>query len=216
MSSSSLYLKQIEVGPMNNFVYLIGDPVVKEVFVIDPGWEPDEILETAEEDGFTVKGILLTHSHFDHIGALQELVDQTSATVYVHESEVTVLAEHDVKIKAASDGDKIRLGNFDISVIHTPGHTPGSQCFLVDGKLFTGDTLFINACGRCDLPGSDPEKMYYSLSRLAALDEATIVYPGHNYGDEPISTIGKEKKFNPYLQRENLEAFRRFRMKNGQ
>ncbi|HLD56358.1 MAG TPA: MBL fold metallo-hydrolase, partial [Candidatus Omnitrophota bacterium] len=100
----------------------------------------------------------------------------------------------------------------EINFLHTPGHTPGSQCFLIGNNLVSGDTLFINACGRCDLPGGNAEEMYQSLTRLAGLDENTILYPGHNYADEPTSTIKNEKRFNPYMQLTNLSDFLTYRM----
>ena len=109
-------------------------------------------------------------------------------------------------------GEKLRVGDLEITFLHTPGHTPGSQCFLVQDNLVSGDTLFIQACGRCDLAGGDPEQMYYSLKRLSELNEKVILYPGHNYSKEPASTIGQEKRWNPYLQRQSLEEFLQFRM----
>ena len=115
-------------------------------------------------------------------------------------------------IKKIEGGDKLKIGQVEITFLHTPGHTPGSQCFLVEHNLISGDTLFINACGRCDLPGGDAEEMYRSLNRLANLDESTVLYPGHNYADEPTSTIGNEKRFNPYLQVAILDSFLKFRM----
>jgi len=115
-------------------------------------------------------------------------------------------------IKKIEGGDKLKIGQVEIQFLHTPGHTPGSQCFLVGNNLVSGDTLFINACGRCDLPGGDAGEMYRSLNRLASLDESTVLYPGHNYADEPTSTIGNERKFNPYMQSTNLDDFLRFRM----
>lgn len=115
-------------------------------------------------------------------------------------------------IKKMEGGDKIKVGEVEITLLHTPGHTPGSQCFLIDGNLISGDTLFINACGRCDLPGGNAEQMYQSLKTLSELDEKTILYPGHNYADEPTSTIANEKKYNPYLQTTNLNSFLKYRM----
>ena len=208
----SLYLKQMEVGPMQNFVYLIGDSNTKEALVVDPAWDVEAILKTAEREGFKVKGALITHTHFDHVNGLEDLLQKTDGTVYIHKNEAEFLKGMKGNIKKIEGGDQFKIGQVEIAFLHTPGHTPGSQCFLVGNHLISGDTLFINACGRCDLPGGNAEQMYESLNRLAKLDESTVLYPGHNYADEPTSTIGNEKKFNPYLQKTNLEHFLKYRM----
>jgi len=209
---TSLFVKQIQVGPMANFVYLVGDIKNHETFVVDPGWEVEKIIQAAKKDGFKIIGALMTHTHFDHADGLKELLRKTDGTAYIHEKEADFLTDEKLKLKKTKDGDKIQIGEVEIQVIHTPGHTPGSQCFLVDGNLFSGDTLFIQACGRCDLPASNPEDMFYSLKRLSGLDDSTVVYPGHDYADETQSTIGKEKRNNPYMQIQNLDDFLPFRM----
>lgn len=209
---SSLYLRQIEVGPMANFVYLVGDPNTKEAMIVDPGWEAEKILKQASEDDYKVKGVLITHTHFDHIGALGDVLEKVDSAVYVHSDEADYLKGLKSNLRKTSAGDKIKIGNVEAVVIHTPGHTKGSQCFLIQNNLVSGDTLFINACGRCDLPGSSPEEMYYSLKRLSELDESTVLYPGHNYADETASTIGQEKKLNPYFQPTNVRDFLHYRM----
>lgn len=207
-----LYLKQMEIGPMQNFVYLIGDSNTKEVLVVDPAWDVEAILKAAEREGFKVKGALITHTHFDHVNGLEDLLKKTDGIVYIHKNEAGFLKGMKGNIKKIEGGDQLKIGQVEITFLHTPGHTPGSQCFLVGNHLISGDTLFINACGRCDLPGGNAEQMYESLNRLASLDEKTVLYPGHNYADEPTSTIGNEKKFNPYLQKTNLEHFLKYRM----
>ena len=209
---SPLYLKQMEIGPMQNFVYLVGDRNLREALVVDPAWDVEAILRAAAQDGFRVKGALITHTHFDHVNGLDALLQKTDGTVYIHKNEAEFLKGIKGNIKKMEGGDKIKIGQVEIAFLHTPGHTPGSQCFLIDENLVSGDTLFINACGRCDLPGGNAEEMYQSLNRLADLNDSTVLYPGHNYADEPASTIGEEKKSNPYLQRTNLEHFLKFRM----
>jgi glyoxylase-like metal-dependent hydrolase (beta-lactamase superfamily II) len=206
----SVYLKQIELGPMGNYVYLVGDPNTREVAVVDPAWEVERILDLAQENDLTITSILITHSHFDHINGVEGLLNRTSARVFINKAEAEFMQAGWPGLVKVDSGETTRVGSVDITFIHTPGHTPGSQCFLVRDRLISGDTLFIGACGRCDLPGSNPEDMYYSLTqKLAKLDDRTIVFPGHNYAARPYSTIADEKRFNPYLQFQSLEDFLR-------
>jgi hydroxyacylglutathione hydrolase len=211
----SIYLKQVELGPMANYVYFIGDPKTRQVAVVDPAWDVDRIVEMAQEQDLTIAQILITHSHFDHINGVEELLNRTKAKVYINKVYINKAEAEFMKamwpdlVKVGS-GDTTNVGDVQITFLHTPGHTPGSQCFLVQNNLISGDTLFIGACGRCDLPGSNPEDMYYSLTqRLAKLDDRTMVFPGHNYAARPYSTIADEKRFNPYLQFQSLEDFLR-------
>ena len=210
---SQLYLKQIEVGRMQNFVYLIGDRDKRECVMVDPAWEVARVLEVAEQDEMKVVGALVTHAHFDHINGLNDFLKHVKGSIYANQHEAPYLKTWKSDLKPMESGDKIAVGEIEITFLHTPGHTPGSQCFLVENKLVSGDTLFIQACGRCDLPGGNAEDMYHSLKRLAELDEDTVLYPGHNYSDEPTSTIGQEKRWNPYLQSPNLQEFLAFRMR---
>jgi hydroxyacylglutathione hydrolase len=206
--ASSIYLKQLELGPMANYVYFIGDPNRREVAVVDPAWDVDRIVDLAEEEGLMISKILITHSHFDHINGVEGLLHRTKAKVYINKLEVEFMKAVWPELVKVDSGDTTRLGDVDITFLHTPGHTPGSQCFLVHDRLISGDTLFIGACGRCDLPGSNPEDMYYSLTqKLAKLDDRTLVFPGHNYAARPYSTIADEKRFNPYLQFQSLQDF---------
>jgi len=202
----------MEIGPMQNFVYFVGDQDTREVLVVDPAWDVDAILKKAADEGYKIKGALITHTHFDHVNGLEDLLKKTDGAVYINKNEAEFLKGMKGNIKKIEGGDKLKIGQAEITFLHTPGHTPGSQCFLVEQNLISGDTLFINACGRCDLPGGDPEEMYRSLTQLASLDESTILYPGHNYAEEPTSTIGNEKRFNPYLQTTNLNDFLKYRM----
>ena len=207
-----LYLKQLEVGPMQNFIYLIGDRLTKECVIVDPAWDVATVLKEAEKDGMKVVAALVTHSHYDHVNGVDDFLKQIKGKVYCQKDEVPYLKPWRSELKPVESGEKLTLGEIEIMFLHTPGHTPGSQCFLVENKLVSGDTLFIQACGRCDLPGGNAEQMYYSLKRLSELDEKTVLYPGHNYSDEPTSTIAQEKRWNPYLQSPNLQEFLRFRM----
>lgn len=140
----------------------------------------------------------MTHTHFDHCNAAEELARKIGAPVYVHESEAGDLPEG-LDVRKTRQGETIKIAGIDIRCIHTPGHTPGSQSFLVGDALFTGDTLFVDGCGRVDLPGSSPKEMVRSLASLAKLPDNIIIYPGHDYGPKPTSTIGDQKKSNPYL-----------------
>ena len=205
-----LYLKQLELGPMQNFVYLIGDPQTREAAVIDPGWEVPKILAAAEQDGVRLTKIFVSHHHFDHTGGLGELLKAADLPVYVHRDDAPMVRVAPSSLRVMAGGETVAVGRVPVALIHTPGHTPGSQCLMVEGRLLTGDTLFIRACGRWDLPGGDPSKLYDSLNvKLKALDEATVVLPGHNYAERPTSTIGDEKRENPFLQAPSREAFLR-------
>jgi len=201
MVETRLYLRQLEIGPMQNFVYLIGDQRVKEVLVVDPAWDVPAILREAQKDGMKIKGALVTHTHFDHVNGAEDLLQATDGTIYVHKKEESALPVSSTNLHAVESGDRIKIGEVEIQLIHTPGHTPGSQCFLVEDKLVSGDTLFIGYCGRCDLPGGDPEEMYRSLTqKLMKLSDRVVLYPGHNYSSKPVSTLGDEKKTNPYFK----------------
>jgi glyoxylase-like metal-dependent hydrolase (beta-lactamase superfamily II) len=221
-----LYFRQLAVGKMANFAYLIGSRETREALVVDPAWSVDALLDAAEEDGMEVVGALATHYHQDHVGGqlfgheiegIPRLLARKPVPLYVNEHEgdgliqVTGASESDLKRK--SGGDIIELGQVRVRLLHTPGHTPGSQCFLVEEEgrpsaLVSGDTLFLGSCGRVDLPGSDPEAMYYSLTRtLRELPDETLLFPGHLYSKEPSSTMGEQKQSNPFLQVTSLEQF---------
>ena len=199
---------------MANFIYLIGDPESRECVVVDPAWDIPGILAAVQADGMNLTGALVTHYHPDHIGGnifgysiagLAELVANCPIKVHVNEKEaegvkqVTGLSNSDLDIHRG--GDVIHAGSTAIQLIHTPGHTPGSQCFLVGSTLVSGDTLFIGGCGRVDLPGGDSEQMYHSLTQvLAKLPDEVALFPGHNYGSRMQSTMGDEKRLNRYLR----------------
>src|SRR6266404_2853773 len=204
----------MELGPMQNFVYLIGDPQARECVVVDPAWEIDTIVETAQAQGMTITGALVTHTHQDHVGGsleswgmparipgVEDLLGRVKAKVYVHKAESEFLRGFGSDLVAVDNHSTLAIGRLTLTFMHTPGHTPGSQCFLIDGRLVSGDTLFIGACGRVDLPGSDAAQMYDSLvNKLKRLPEETVLYPGHNYAGRPTSTIGEEKQRNMYMR----------------
>lgn len=197
---SCLYFKQVPVGYMGNFVYLIGDKKAKECALVDPAWDVDAVLKEAERDGMKVTAGILTHTHFDHANGAEELVRKTGAKIYVHEAEAKYLKEIQPHLVETREGSTLRIGDVEMTFLHTPGHTEGAQCVLVEDHLVTGDTLFVGACGRCDLPGGNENKMAQSLKRLASLDGALKVFPGHAYGDADSSTIDRERRTNPFLQ----------------
>ena len=218
--SAGLYLKQMEVGPMANFIYLVGDAAKKEVLLVDPAWQIDTVFKAAEKENLKITGALVTHCHFDHCNGLDELLAKKHIPVYVNAEEADFsksVADRtdslfgtfpESNLRKVHSGDKIKAGDVEITLIHTPGHTPGSQCFLVDNNLISGDTLFVRGCGRCDLPGGDPEKMYESLTqKLLKLPDDTVLYPGHFYGNDPVSDLKTEKTKNPYMICGNLETF---------
>jgi len=179
---------------MVNFVYAIGDRTTGECVLVDPAYAIDDLVDAVEADGMTVGGVVATHYHQDHVGGsmmghsiegVTRLLERVSCPVHVQAAEApwvgksTGIAESELTLHES--GDSMAVGSVTVELVHTPGHTPGSQCILVDGRLVSGDTLFLDGCGRTDLPGSDPELMYDSLQRLAALPSDTIVFPGHRY-----------------------------------
>jgi glyoxylase-like metal-dependent hydrolase (beta-lactamase superfamily II) len=220
-----LYIRQLLAGrdlatadffasQMANFVYLVGDDEQKVCMVVDPAWDIPGIIEVADNEGMRLTGALVTHYHPDHVGGtifghniagLAEFVSMRPVKVHVNEVEsegvkqVTGLSDSDLSKHCG--GDEILIGNVKVTLLHTPGHTPGSQCFMAAGALVSGDTLFIGGCGRVDLPGSDPEAMYHSLTQvLAKLPVDTMLFPGHNYASKTVSTIGDEKRENHYMR----------------
>jgi glyoxylase-like metal-dependent hydrolase (beta-lactamase superfamily II) len=218
----SVYLKQLLLGPMQNFVYLVGDREARRAVVVDPAWDIDRILDTLAADDMRLEAALITHFHPDHLGGdlmghhiqgAAELLERgEKIKVHIHKSEadfvprISTLSRSDLVL--TDSGDEIVVGEQRIRYLHTPGHTPGSQCFLLGDNLISGDTLFVGGCGRVDLPGSDPAQMYDSLvNKLRALPDRTVLYPGHDYAGQPTSTIGDEKKRNMFLRFNRLEDF---------
>lgn len=197
-----MILEQLKIGAMENFTYLIGDEKTGEAAVVDPHGNVPYILEAAESKGLKIKYIVNTHTHWDHVAGNQELKERTGARVLTHSiGKVT-------RDKGLEDEDNITLGALEVRVLHTPGHTPDSICLLVDGKLVTGDTLFVGNCGRTDLPGGDPGKLYDSLfGTLGKLGDEVEVYPGHDYGPTPSSTLGRERRENHAMAPRSRDEF---------
>ena len=197
---------QIAVGQMANFTYIIADDESREAAVIDPAWDLDLIFHAIKKNGWRAKYVINTHTHFDHVLGNDQVAAVTGAKIVQHKNSQLP------KQIAVSDGDVIEIGSIRLRVLHTPGHSKDSICLILDDHLiFTGDTLFVGNCGRTDLPGSDPAEMYHSLfDRLAKLGEKLVVYPGHNYGSTPTSTIGNEKKTNYVLQPRSKQKFLEF------
>ena len=220
MPPSPLYFRQLLSGrdfavgdplasQMVNFVYAVGDRRTGECLLVDPAYAVRELVDLVGADGMTVSGALATHYHPDHVGGsmmghsiegISELLDHVDCPVHVQHDEVewvskstSVTADH---LVAHDSGDVVRVGHIDITLVHTPGHTPGSQCFFVDDRLIAGDTLFLEGCGRTDLPGSDPSKMVESLRRLAEVPDSTILFPGHRYSIASSATMDIVKETN--------------------
>jgi len=194
---------QIPVGQMANFTYIIADEETGNAAVIDPSWDLDKIFHVLKKNDWRAKYVINTHTHFDHVIGNEQVAEVTGAKIVQHNN--SPLEKH----IAVSDGDVIEIGSFSLRVLYTPGHSKDCMCLMLDNQLiFTGDTLFVGNCGRTDLPGSDPAEMYHSLfDRLGKLDDKLIVYPGHNYGSTPTSTIGHEKKTNYVLQPRSKQEF---------
>ena len=197
---------------MVNFVYAIGDRTTGECVLVDPAYDPAALVEAVGADGMTVVGALATHYHADHIGGsifghdiagITGLFEIVSCPIHVQRDEVpwvtrTTGVEADSLVAHEPD-DVVRVGDVEVRLLHTPGHTPGSQCFLAGTKLISGDTLFLEGCGRTDLPGGDADLLATSLRRLATLDDAVVLYPGHRYSIASHATMGAVKESNPVL-----------------
>jgi glyoxylase-like metal-dependent hydrolase (beta-lactamase superfamily II) len=221
MSDDRLYFRQLLAGrdfarqdplarQMVNFVYLVGDRQTGEAVAIDPAYDIPGLLEVLDADGMRLTGALATHYHPDHVGGsmmghgiagVRELLAARPVPIHVQAEEVpwvlrtTEIEESD--LVAHSSGDTVMVGDIPIELIHTPGHTPGSQCFFVDGCLVSGDTLFLEGCGRPDLPGGDPAKLYESLTtKLAKVPDSAVLFPGHLYSAEPSATMEDTRRWN--------------------
>tara|TARA_Y100000748_G_scaffold47811_1_gene36330 strand:- start:2525 stop:3199 length:675 start_codon:yes stop_codon:yes gene_type:complete len=221
MNNEDLYLEQLLVGPMDNFIYLIGSKSTREVAIIDPAWDIDALLNHIQEKELKLASVLVTHYHPDHIGGgmgghsiegIAELLEKDPVKIFVHKLEAEgvkkVTGVSDIDLNIVESGDHLTIGENDIEFLHTPGHTPGSQCFKVNNNLISGDTLFVQGCGRVDLPGSNSEDMFHSLQKLSALPDETILYPGHNYSAEPYESLEKVKEINTYLRIQDLDMWK--------
>jgi hydroxyacylglutathione hydrolase len=224
VSTSPLYFRQLLSGrdfavgdplasQMVNFVYAVGDRRTGECLLVDPAYAVKELVDLVGADHMTVTGVLATHYHPDHVGGsmmghsiegIVELLDHVDCPIHVQRDEVewvrkstSVTGDH---LVGHDSGDVVTVGSVEISLVHTPGHTPGSQCFFVDDRLIAGDTLFLEGCGRTDLPGSDPAKMIESLRRLAEVPDSTILFPGHRYSIASSATMDVVKETNFVFQ----------------
>ncbi len=231
-STDRLYFRQLLSGrdfaagdmmaqQMRNFAYLIGDRETGDAVVVDPAYAAGDLVDALEADGMHLSGALVTHHHPDHVGGsmmgftlagLAELLERVEVPVHVntHEadwvSRVTGIPMS--SLTSHEHGDKVSVGAIDIELLHTPGHTPGSQCFLLDGRLVAGDTLFLDGCGRTDFPGGDADEMFRSLQQLAALAGDPTVFPGHWYSIEPSATLSEVKRTNYVYKASNLDQWR--------
>jgi glyoxylase-like metal-dependent hydrolase (beta-lactamase superfamily II) len=228
-----LYFRQLLAGrdvartdpiarQMVNFVYLVGDRETGEAVAVDPAYAPGELLDLLAADGMRLTGVLATHYHPDHVGGdmlgfeivgVRQLLERQEVPVHVQRDEAryvsAVTGVSDALVPHQS-GDVVEVGGVRIELLHTPGHTPGSQCFLVDGRLIAGDTLFLEGCGRTDLPGGDPEAMYESLTqRLARVPDDVLLYPGHLYSADPSATLGETRRQNYVFRPRSLEEWLR-------
>ena len=206
---------QLEVGLLQNFCEILSCPETREAAVVDPAWEVDTLLRQAGKLGVNLTQILITHGHNDHVEGIAEVVSATGATIIVNARELdkvkAVIAgtpAAGATIRTVADGEIVTIGKRGLRALATPGHTVGSTCFLGDGYVITGDVLFVGGCGRTDFVGGSTAELWKSLQRLTALPEETRVYPGHNYGSTPTSTIGRELLENPYLRAATFEEFR--------
>ncbi|MDH5463009.1 MAG: MBL fold metallo-hydrolase [Nitrosopumilus sp.] len=193
---------QIQVGNMQNFSYVVEDDNTNEAIIIDPSWDLIELEMIIKKNNLKIKYIVNTHQHFDHTLGNETMKESTKAPVIQHEhSEL----KHDIAVK---DGDLIEFGNSKLKVFHTPGHSKDSICLVGDGKIFSGDTLFVGNCGRIDLPGGSAKELYHSLfDILYSLDDNLVLYSGHNYGNEETSTLGQEKITNHVMQKRTEQQF---------
>jgi len=207
-SKDSIIFDQLPLGPMGNFTYIIGDPVTQQAGIVDPGWGASAIMDYCRAQNYIIAALLLTHGHYDHANAVPELLKQHPVPVYLSKHEADFYRPECAGIRFVDHQDEIHIGGLKILCLHTPGHTPGSQCFLTAGRLLTGDTLFFEGCGRCDLPGGNARRMYDSLYNvILKLPESTLIYPGHDYGDASSATLGEQKQTNPYLRCRSPEEF---------
>ncbi len=235
-SSDTLYFRQLLAGrdfargvpgaaDMRNFVYLIGDTASRECVVVDPAWGVRDIIDVVAADGMRLTGALATHHHPDHVGGdlmgmadvegVPELLEACAMPVYCNRAETPwisrTLGLESRDLTPLDSGDVVRVGGIEITTMHTPGHTPGSQCFIVGNRLVAGDTLFLDGCGRTDFPGGDVDEMYRSLhQRLAKLPGDTVLYPGHLYSRDPSATLDAVRSSNYVFQVRSIEDWRRF------
>lgn len=207
---------------MRNHVYVIGDAASRQVLLVDPAYDVGTLVRWVQEAGLVLSGVLATHYHADHVGGdilgehiegLVDLLELADVPLHVQKDEVPWVTEMSgapvSSLVAHKDGDVVQLGAVPVHLLHTPGHTPGGQCFIVGDNLVSGDTLFLDGCGRTDLPGADPDAMYTSLQRLASLPPRLVLWPGHHYSAEPSAPLQEVRRTNPALARLDRDAWLR-------
>lgn len=207
-------IEAMELGPMENFIYLLIDESSKTAAVVDPAWDVPAIMNQAKRLDVSITDILLTHSHHDHINGIDKLLSHCDAQIHLLKTEASFWGSELVKPSLHHGGDRIKLGSTEIEILHTPGHTPGSACYRVGDDLISGDTLFVFGCGRCDLHGGDPEQMHTTLKRFRdELPASIVIHPGHHYAVKKTSTFGEELQGNPFMHFTEIDQFVRYRMK---
>ena len=214
MSAEGIFVHQFELGPWDNFIYLVGDKATRTCAVVDPAWDADVILAEAEKLDVRITDVLCTHSHFDHVNRVDALVEKTDVPVHMLGEEIDFSGFRSENLQRHRPGDVLVVGkHLEILFIHTPGHTPGSTTYRIRDAIVTGDTMFVQGCGRCDFVGGDPEVMFGTLKSLVdSLPRDTRMYPGHNYGPVTVSTLDEELAENPYLQHQSVVDFVSHRM----
>ena len=203
----------MEMGPMENFVYLLTDISTRRAAVVDPAWDAPKVIEYAELNNIQITDILLTHSHHDHINGVEEVLNRYDSQLHLLKDEADFWNADLNKPTIHYGGDAITIGGTSITVLHTPGHTPGSACYLLDNDVITGDTLFVFGCGRCDLQGGNPEQMFNTLKKLRTdLASSTVIHPGHNYAEKQTSTLDEQLSGNPFMHFQDCNRFVEYRM----
>ena len=206
-------IKTFDIGPMQNLIYVITDNDTKESAIVDPAWDMTEIYEYLNNNNLILKKILLTHSHNDHVNAVDKVLDKFDTQIHINKKEKVFWAKDYDNFSINYGGDIIYLGQTQIKSFHTPGHTPGSTCYYVGNNLIAGDTLFVFGCGRCDLHGGNPEEMYHTLKDIKNnLDSETIILPGHNYSIKKQSSLKEEINGNPFMHFNKVDRFIEYRM----
>ncbi|MBI1422606.1 MAG: MBL fold metallo-hydrolase [Gammaproteobacteria bacterium] len=213
MQDTSYAIEVMELGPMENFIYLITDKKTRRTAVVDPAWDVPSILAWARDKDIAITDILLTHSHHDHINGIEGVLAEHDAQLHLCRAEAEFWGKYLDLPTLHRGGDIIRLGETEIAVMHTPGHTPGSACYHLGNDVISGDTMFVYGCGRCDLSGGDPEQMFDTLRRMSnELATETRILPGHNYSVTPTCTMGQEIEGNPFMHFSKKADFIEYRM----
>jgi len=212
MQESTFVVHTLELGPMDNLIYLIEDKATKKTAVVDPAWDVAAIIKKAEQHDLIIDQILLTHAHHDHINGIEELLEHKECHVHLMQAEHEFWQLDFKPSKRHHGGDVIQLGNTEFKALHTPGHSVGSACYEFGDQLITGDTLFVYGCGHCKLAGADPETLYKTLKDMKEkLDPQQFILPGHHYADEKSCTMNQQIEGNPFLQFDSAEGFINYR-----